>query len=125
MAKSQERNQAIKTAMAAEAKAIEDEWRLLEDMWSNHSQGQFTQCESIESTFRRLSKITNYAHGSLENVYKCHVKTSQDMNQVIDTMHDIRYQLNALMKENKPIFQRDQVEKIRIDGKTYFEVKPL
>merc|ERR1719193_2977430 len=46
------------------------------------------------------------------------------MNEMVDMMHDMRNQIYDLMKEKKPKFQRDKVEKIRIENKTYFEIKP-
>merc|ERR1712048_1500900 len=36
----------------------------------------------------------------------------------------MRNQIYDLMKEKKPMFPREKVEKIKIESKTYFEIKP-
>merc|ERR1712136_619833 len=46
------------------------------------------------------------------------------MNDMVDMMHDMRNQIYDLMKEKKPMFPREKVEKIKIESKTYFEIKP-
>ena len=46
------------------------------------------------------------------------------MNEIVDQMHDMRFQIYELMKDKAPKFQRDKVDKIHIENKTYFEIKP-
>lgn len=104
--------------------ASAEQWIAMGEDIEKTQQGQMTECQYIESTFKRLDRITNFAHETMERLYNKHKKTSKEMNEIVDQMHDMRFQIYELMKDKAPKFQRDKVDKINIENKTYFEIKP-